>query len=705
MGFSIGKISLGSAAHKRYSHNLSFDNNTTFDFGSVQPLMCQFMMQNSDIKASYKQLVRLAPMVVPSFARMHMQNEVSFVPLAEVVPYYEAMIARLPYSVGAGAKTYKPTSLPYTDNAFLVYWLLVGNHCKYSYWTRLASSDDGKSMTYIPMEITSSNVKVVQSKLRTVLFGSDTVLSPDLSASDSLYSAELDAESAEFVTFEGADFVLKLDETNAITFRLNGAAKRVRKILIGLGYSLNMNDKTPVSFAPILAFYKAWYDLYAVRRTSSWTNTDCFAIIKYIEDNYHIDFTAKGFKSDNVVLFALFNNFMTALRNCWYVYKDDFVSVHRVTPQLVGRSAQYVNGMSVVDSVSNDALSSGNYGDPYIKPTNTSPNPFISLTNVGLQTIQRLSRFVNKDSVIAQRMSEWLRVHYGADVVNSVFKDVNHVSSSRLDLEVNDVMSTSDTAQGQGDNRSGEVLGAYAGKGVGFNKNGFKFHANTAGFIIVMSSIVPEGGFWQGNDTSLYAINNDTLPNPDFDALGMELTPKGAIASDNNIYVSGLSDDLTDKAFGFVPRYTGFKVKKNIVNGDMSRRGTISSLSPYYLDRILTSTVVVGDNIKKRTEHTVPQDYVYFDCEALPVASEKWRYCAAYPWLGDYNRLFYQSGELYKGGSIERMQGDFGGFVDDNFLCQCVFDVRVTNFLKPISDSYDTYEESTDKGTVDVHAE
>ena len=29
MGFSIGKISLGSAAHKRYGHNLSFDNNST----------------------------------------------------------------------------------------------------------------------------------------------------------------------------------------------------------------------------------------------------------------------------------------------------------------------------------------------------------------------------------------------------------------------------------------------------------------------------------------------------------------------------------------------------------------------------------------------------------------------------------------------------------------------------------------------------
>lgn len=184
-------------------------------------------------------------------------------------------------------------------------------------------------------------------------------------------------------------------------------------------------------------------------------------------------------------------------------------------------------------------------------------------------------------------MSQWLRVHFGADVANSLFKDVNHVSSSRLDLQINDVFSTSDTYDET--TQQGEALGSYAGKGIGFSENGFKFHANTAGYIFVLSSIVPESGYFQGNDFSLYAIDTDTIPNPDFDALGMELTPKGAIAPDNGILVQGSSENLTNKGFGFIPRYSGFKVKKNVVNGDMSRRGSIDSLSPYYLDRILTS--------------------------------------------------------------------------------------------------------------------
>ena len=706
MGFSIGKISLGSPAHKRYNHNLSFDNNTTFDFGSVQPLMCQYMMPNSDIKASYKQLVRLSPLVAPSFARVHLQNEVSFVPMPEIVPYFEAMQSRMSYSVGL--KTYKPEKLPTTTNAWLVFQLLVRNGCQYSYW-QPSSDDTLTSSKYTSFKVTTSgtfsDLDKLQAKLVSALSGGLISSSspyanflPKLEAGNCLYTSNISDVNQDYVSFESADYVIHFTDKFAITFRLNNAARRMRKIFIGLGYSLNMSDNTPVSFAPILAFYKAWFDLYAVRRTRPWNTTKCFAIIKFIEDNYFTDFDwhfVNGIQT-------LFSDFWIELRNCWYIFKDDFVSVHRTSPQLAQRSLAYINGLGNTDSVGN--TDSSFVGDAYIKQGATTPNIMPSLTNVGLQTLQRLSRFVNKDSVIAQRMSDWLRVHFGSDVVNSVFKEVNHVSSSRLDLQINDVMSTSDTAQGEGDNKTGEVLGAYAGKGVGYHDNGFKFHASTTGYIIVLSAIVPESGYFQGTDTSLYGINNDTLPNADFDALGMELTPKGAIAGDNDILGvvndTGNYDKLTDVSFGYVPRYSGFKVKKNVVNGDMSRRGSINSLSPYYLDRILTANVIT-----KEEKDTSGKLHVDFSFVALPVASESWRFCSAYPWLGNYNRLFYRSGTLYKGGSVEKDVTSFGEIVDDNFICQSVFDVRVTNCLKPISDSYDTYEESTDKGTVDVMPE
>ena len=88
---SLGKIKVGNAFSKSYTHNMDFDNNTTMDFGTVQPLLCQYLFPRSDVKLNYRQLVRLAPMPTPSFARLFVKNYVRFVNIAEVVPYPKAL--------------------------------------------------------------------------------------------------------------------------------------------------------------------------------------------------------------------------------------------------------------------------------------------------------------------------------------------------------------------------------------------------------------------------------------------------------------------------------------------------------------------------------------------------------------------------------------------------------------------------------------
>ena len=94
---SFKNILLGTQ-RKNYTHDLSFDNNTTMDFGVLQPLMSQYMLPNSRIKVNTKQLVRLAPMPTPSFARMYLANFASFVKMTDVVPYHEALLSKIPFT-------------------------------------------------------------------------------------------------------------------------------------------------------------------------------------------------------------------------------------------------------------------------------------------------------------------------------------------------------------------------------------------------------------------------------------------------------------------------------------------------------------------------------------------------------------------------------------------------------------------------------
>ena len=74
------KISIGQSK-KRYTHRLNRDVNTTFPFGIVQPIFKQLLSPQDTVNVSSKQLVRLAPLVVPSFARLGLYTTTRFVPV------------------------------------------------------------------------------------------------------------------------------------------------------------------------------------------------------------------------------------------------------------------------------------------------------------------------------------------------------------------------------------------------------------------------------------------------------------------------------------------------------------------------------------------------------------------------------------------------------------------------------------------------
>ena len=55
--------------------------------------------------------------------------------------------------------------------------------------------------------------------------------------------------------------------------------------------------------------------------------------------------------------------------------------------------------------------------------------------------------------------------------------------------------------------------------------------------------------------------------------------------------------------------------------------------------------------------------------------------------------MFYNSGDVYPTSDNE--------LINDNFICQTVFDVRLKNWMKPVQNSYETVDE-VDNSTVSV---
>lgn len=700
---AFSKISLGRPT-KRYTHNMSFDVNTTFDFGSVQPTLVQYLEGEDSFNLSLRQLMRLAPLPVPSFARVHLQHELRFVPMADICPYYEALVAEQPYYGAGTTALYKPDSVPYTSNRTLVQFLCL----HYSDFNVLIKDTSSRQNLYryasnkIPLGSLDPSDSADLSSLNTLLgdywqgcYGKIGKLSVDHFEklrydSDEVTDGWFDTprpdpntkpdkpvtgDTYSTITLDSADYVIPVDDTYIFLFRLNSAGRRLRKIFVGCGFSLSINDTESLSLLPLLAFYKAYFDEYAPQRDITWSSTVAYSLVKYIEDHYYVDFST-FFKDTNDDVFPVFVDFITDLSECWYTQLDDFVSAHRKEPITVNRSFSSPDGNSDLPQVVTNDKSSPGFELPY-------QNDGTSLNNLTIQMLRLVTRFVNKDSVIGGKLSDWLKVHYGSDVANSLYKQSNRVGSCRLDALVSDVISSSDTASSDG----GEVLGSYAGQSKAYSDNDkFSYKAPSFGFFIIMSTVVPETGYFQGNDASLYMIDRDTIPVPDYDALGYEVTPKGMIFDDR-----GVADKTITGGFGFVPRYSCYKRKRNVVNGDMSRRGSIDSYSPYYLDRIISpkdiSSVPMSDGSVQVVIHSAD----------IPAASEAFRYTNKYRWLGNSDRIFYQSGSVYKGVSYD---GD--ELIDDNFIVQMILDFKITNKYKPISQSYDTFDEGSDDGSLDV---
>lgn len=669
-GFKIGGISLGKST-KKYLRNTDFDNNTTMDFGFCQPLFCQFLIPDSNISVSAKQLVRLAPMPVPSFARVSLVNKFVFVPWSDICGYYEAMLSHMPYNGSV-----IPTELPYTYNAFLAKCLLTDEFGSTASFYEV----DTSVSTPVTYKLCKPNdVSKYVSSLANSWISENT--SHHVSMGNFSFHPTQLSENA--ISPNGADYLykFKVDNHNVIVaFRYSTRAKHLRSVLIGLGYSLALQDWTKVNALPIFAFYKAWFDSFAPKRSVAWTDTIVFKAVQTISEKY-----LPNISNENFI------NVLNSVSDCYYVSNDDFVSVHRSTLEnVILPSFPYID-------------ETGHTFSTDTTPKSNQPALGGDISLIALDVVKRLTRFVNKDSIIGQKMSNWVRNHFNAQVANSLYEDVYQIKTDVLPLQINDVFSTADTADSS--TQSGERLGSYAGKGIGFGETGCRFHADQHGYLICISAIVPKSGYFQGTDSSLYGLDRFTLPSSDFDALGMEVSPVGFVAGDIGFTDTTSSTHLDySSGFGFVPRFSGYKFKKNIVNGDMSRRSLIDSMSPYYLDRILQT----GDALYK----SMPDNkfaLVHEFVPSIPKASEQWRYVTKYPWLGDFDRIFYND-DVYHGtysGHVYSPSSDIDANAarPDNFIVQSLFTMKIQDVLKPLSMSYDTFDEESDNTSSEVNPE
>lgn len=673
---------------KKYLHNLVHENHTTGNFGFVQPLMVNERAARDVVSLRCGQSVFLNPMSKPTFGRVSCKTYESFVPIIDIWHPFESFLSGQSYH-GSDAD-YVPSTVPTVQQNFLMTLLLYGSNVK-AFTCVVDSAASGEIIGYhnvIPITVAADQVTCkseFQDYLNSFLTNVQGFDFSDTPTQNHLIPPHFEfPTTAPYQNYEESDFLLTYTSstTSYVMFvNLTQEMRNIRKILLGCGYQINMQPES-VSLLPLFAYFKAYFDLFNPNRDRTWKETYAFKFMEFVEQHNDAQFSdwIQAYTSQYAFL-----DFFKNLAYCYYTQNPDYVSAH-------------INNMSLDISTqgTNSINSPGGDGTIYPIDISQGEQPLLSttasslynkITQNRLDILKVLYHRANAASAIGGDVRAFLKAFYG----NSEFEEPesNYIGSQQVPVNISTVVSQAQTSDGD--------LGEYAARGIaddGGNK--FTFECRTQGFIVVLSTFVPECRYAQGVDPQLFHKGKYDFFTPALDSKTLLPTRKAVVHGAQEFLTvnGGYVEDLS-AGFGNIPNYFEYKVKQNVLNGDMSLASKRSSYLPFTLDKLMpwrSHTIYANGNV--RVSNFSP---------SLLVASSKWRYIGLDGWLGWFNRIFINSGNDtgdYRESSESRGY-PYMEDIDDNFILYTYLDYKVSSFALPTQSSFQTVDEGDDTFAVE----
>lgn len=489
----------------------------------------------------------------------------------------------------------------------------------------------------------------------------NTTRHDDTSYSLKLYRAD-NTEWGQTIPLDGKEAYLCI--------HLTPAGKRLFKIFNALEWNFGYSEN--VEMEKLLAYYKAWFDIFNPGRNVQWKATNAYNIIHSFYDSPQFSFeTAFNAMLNNDGFDYPFEEsvkqFFTDLVECYYTEKVDPITV--ALPQPVANT-EMVNGSANISLWNNS--NPGGYNENMQEIDEGYGYLINSFGGLSVRFLQSLYNLVNKNSVIGQRVALYMKEHFGIDVPKTSLIDVK-------DFEVSIVDATATV------NNESTQLGEYAGKGIGKSQRGLplEFEAKKHGYFFQFVVVVPIGGYVQAAKRA--KIHRLDWYQSQYDSLGMEPISQYEVNSRNSIIGSWQADN---PVFGFRPRYFSFKYKNNLANGGFSFRSERAQFLGYSLDKIFSEPDYYTNEELSKSAGGYDVDWkggLKFYPGIDLVADEELRYIGKNEQLGNYNRIFY----------------DTTGIVD-NYILHIDNDVKMWAPMKKISVSFETYDETSDTDTIAV---
>lgn len=748
------KIALQTGSNKKSRFNLSHDVTTTFDYGTTQPVMCQEMIPGSKATFDLQALFRASPLVAPTFGRQKVEYRSFFVPMQSIMRHFQdSLLSQKAVAEGNQLLTF--TSVPKIKPHELLSCLLIGSRCSIYHggsggsMALSLSNDISKSQAnnilkdlisvYVirkthsincdfgpyhgeshidmaqilgipgaPVIPISSGVAGDASQGYTNVTNGYFFGSIDETVNDNSNDFDYGAvplETADFI-FTKAITVGSNKQAYTFAFSLSDAGKRLRKILLGLGYQTDFKYEEDFSLMPLFAYYMAYFDAFGLERFENFQTTNCAKCLSV--------FNNTGMQPSQNMNMDFFRAFIYDIMNCWATQPQDFVGSITdsvtISPSAAASYAELIEvtgaPMDPEDSINISSTISGTNAYSSIENGHSYINNVIH-GELDSELLKRLYRWVNRNTIIGKRVEEILRSQGLGSWIDS--QKTHFIGKHEITLSVDEVSAMADTFQEVGNADTGSRLGSFAGKCVDFSKSRtLSYETNEFGYFITMAVLIPQGGYCQTLQHHVLQTSKFDFYNPEFDALGHEAVSFGetvfaspqVFREDPPDYPN--ADGNNTDTFGFVPRYLTKKVKPNIQNGDINLPSTQNGYLPFTLDKLIFAqkakvySVSASANGKTNYKWGVPMTQ-----RQLPSASLAWRFYNKYPFLSNYNRIFFNGQtETYRSGwsywaDLEKTEVSFTMETrnDDNWICHQVNNLQYYAPMLPISESYGTFDD------------
>lgn len=484
-------------------------------------------------------------------------------------------------------------------------------------------------------------------------------------------------------------------------FRLSDYGKRFKAFLEGCDYKLDFHTGTNWALAPLLATYKAYYDLFSINLYENFENSAIGKLCTAI---------------DNGAYWSDFNNLVAHLETCdfgtpytdgllgrivysfgdmFYTKEQDYLSAH--IPN-TGVSPNVRSAVGIAYDVDNqahiDAATSQhehNYSAQSGQAHAWIDNPIHG--QLDSEFLKRAYRWVNRNSIAGQRIADLLRAQGLGDYVNQCKS--NFIGTEDVSLKIDSILAQADTYQSGTD---GAQLGQRAGVGVGYSdgSKSFTFTNNEVGLIISFVCIVPNSGYCQGSSPVLTKlIGKNNFYQPIADALGMEATTFESIVDTMKEDGSAI---VPMKTFGLVPQESKFKVARNKMSGGFTLPSEQDSFLPYTLDYYMPLNKLVLKNIYKDPVYEPKMSAVLINplqMDAIPTCGEPWRKIGKYMYIQNLNRMFSYRGveESLASSVVGNNWSEYIVRTADNFIMQMIDNDQSWAHMKPIEESFETDDE------------